>query len=61
MLTQPEGKYKVGDEVSVILHSGRTVDATVRAIIERPDGAHLHVDYGKDETALVALWQVRAK
>jgi hypothetical protein len=30
------------------------------AIINRTDGVRLQVDYGKDETALVYLWQVRA-
>jgi hypothetical protein len=46
--------------VSVILHTGLIVDGTVRAIVERTDGARLQVDYGKDETALVELWRVRA-
>jgi hypothetical protein len=32
----------------------------VKAIINRTDGVRLQVDYGKDETALVYLWQVRA-
>jgi hypothetical protein len=37
---------KVGDHVTVSLHTGRLVDG------------RLQVDYGKDETALVHLWQV---
>jgi hypothetical protein len=61
MSKQPERRYRVGDKVSVTLHTGRIVDGTVRAIIERTDGVHLQVDYGEAETALVALWQVRAK
>ena len=54
-------RFKVGDRVSVTLHTGLLVDATVRAIVERTDGVHLQVDYGKDETALVELWRVHRK
>jgi hypothetical protein len=36
----------------------RIVDATINAIIGRTDGKRLQVDFGKDETALVYLWQV---
>jgi len=43
----------------VSLSAGRVVDATVKAIINCTDGVRLQVDYGKDETALVCLWQVR--
>jgi len=31
----------------------------VKAIINRTDEVRLQVDYGKDETALVYLWQVQ--
>jgi hypothetical protein len=51
-----EHQFKVGDCVSITLHTGRIVDGTVRAIVEQ--GACLQVDYGKDETALVELWRV---
>jgi hypothetical protein len=51
-------KYKVGDHLDVKLSGGRIVDATVKAVIERTDGKRLHVDFGKDETALIHLWQV---
>ena len=44
-------QFKVGDEVTVSLHTGRIVDAVVKAIMDRTDGARLQVDYGKDETA----------
>ena len=57
---QPDGQFKVGDRVTVSLSAGRVVEATVRAIINRADGVRLQVDYRKDETALVYLWQVRA-
>lgn len=36
---------------------GQGVDGVVKAIINRTDGVRLQVDYGKDETALVYLWQ----
>ena len=53
----PEQDYAVGDRVRVNLHIGRIVDATVKAVIEHTDGKRLQVDFGKDETALVYLWQ----
>jgi tRNA A58 N-methylase Trm61 len=51
-------EFRVGDRVKVNLHTGRIVDATVKAVIERTDGKRLQVDFEKDETALVHLWQV---
>ena len=56
--SEQEASYAVGDRVKVNLHTGRIVDATVKAVIERTDGKRLQVDFGKDETALVYLWQV---
>jgi len=56
-----EHQFQVGDRVSVTLHTGLIVDGTVRAIVNRTDGVHLQVDYGKDETALVELWRVHRK
>jgi hypothetical protein len=53
-----EQDYAVGDHVKVNLHTGRIVDATVKAVIEHTGGKRLQVDFGKDETALVHLWQV---
>ena len=61
MPKQPEHPYKVGDKVSVTLHTGRIVDGTVRAIVPHTDGTRLQVDYGNDETALVELWRVHRK
>lgn len=51
-------EFKVGDRIRVNLHTGRIVDATVKAVIDRTDGQRLQVDFGKDETALIHLWQV---
>jgi hypothetical protein len=56
-----ESSYAVGDRVKVNLHTGRFVEATVKAVIERTGGKRLQVDFGKDETALVYLWQVVEK
>jgi hypothetical protein len=53
-------QFKVGDRVTVSLSAGRVVDGVVKVIINRADGVRLQVDYGKDETALVYLWQVRS-
>jgi hypothetical protein len=59
--SEQESSYAVGDRVKVNLHTGKIVDATVKAIIEHTDGKRLQVDFGKDETALVHLWQVVEK
>jgi hypothetical protein len=56
--SEQEASYAVGGRLKVNLHTGRIVDATVRAVIEGTDGKHLLVDFGKDDTALVHLWQV---
>ena len=57
--SEPEqDAYSVGDRLQVRLSAGRIVEATVKAVIERTDGKRLHVDFGKDETALVHFWQV---
>ena len=53
-----EPTYGVGDRVKVNMHRGRIVDATIKAIIGRTDGKRLPVDFGKDETTLIHLWQV---
>ncbi len=44
--------------MKVSLPLGHIVDATIRAIVERTDGIHLQVDYGKDQTALVRASEV---
>jgi hypothetical protein len=36
-----ERDYAVGDRVKVNLHTGRIVNATVKAVIERTDGKRL--------------------
>ena len=60
MPKQPERQYKVGDKVTVTLHSGQLVEGTVRHIIE-DKGLHFQVDYGIHHTALVEKWRVHPK
>jgi len=55
---KPEHQYKAGDRVTVTLHSGRLADAIVKAVVPTKRGVNLQVDFGRDETALVYLWQV---
>jgi hypothetical protein len=55
---KPDRRFHVGDAIKVNLHTGRIVDATVKAVIEHTDGIQLQVDFGHDETALVHGWQV---
>jgi len=56
-----DSSYAVGDRIKVNVHTGRVVEATVRPVIDRTDGKQLQVDFGKDETALVHLWQIVEK
>jgi transcription antitermination factor NusG len=55
---KPDHQFNVGDTVKVNLHTGRTVDATIKAVIENTDGVRLQVDFGHDETALIRASQV---
>jgi hypothetical protein len=56
-----EHEYRVGEAVSITLHTGHIVDGIVRAVVPHTDGVKLQVDYGNDETALVELWRVQAR
>jgi hypothetical protein len=56
---EEDGKqYRVGDKIAAKLHDGRKVDATFRAIYQQDDEIKLNIDFGHEETATVALWQV---
>jgi hypothetical protein len=56
---KPEQRqFSIGDSVKVNLHTGRIVDATIKAVIEKTDGVRLQVDFGQDETALIHDWQI---
>ena len=50
--------FSVGDHIKVKLHDARIVDATIRAVVLNGRETKLQVDYGHEETALIALWQV---
>jgi hypothetical protein len=52
-----EQDYAVGNRLKVNMHRGRIVDAEVKAVVEKTDGARLQVSFG-NETALIYLWQV---
>jgi hypothetical protein len=53
--------YAVGDRIKVNMDRGRIVEAVVKAVVDYTDGKRLQVDFGKDETALIHLWQVVEK
>jgi hypothetical protein len=53
--------FAVGNGIKVHLHTVRIVEATIKAVIDRTDGQRLQLDFGKDETALIYLWQVVEK
>jgi len=53
-------EFSIGGRATASLSSGRVVESTVKAVVNHADGVRLQVDYGKNETALVYLWQVRA-
>jgi hypothetical protein len=55
-----ESSYVVGDRVKVNLHTGRIVEATVKAVVTKTGGVRLQVSFG-NETALIYLWQVVGK
>ena len=60
--SEEDGKqYKVGDQIKVKLHDGRNVDATIRAVVHQDEDMKLIIDYGHEETATIALWQVDQK
>jgi hypothetical protein len=54
-------EFNVGDRIKVNMHRGRIVEAVVKAVVDYADGKRLQVDVGKDETALIHLWQVVEK
>jgi hypothetical protein len=54
----PSKQPKVGDKIRVIMHAGKIVDATIKAIIESTEGVKYQIDFGFDETALISDWQI---
>lgn len=57
-MKKPDRQYKVGDKIRVNLHHGKIEDAVVKAVIEHTDGLKLQIDFGREQTALIDLWQV---
>ena len=52
-------QFSVGDSVKVNLHSGRIVDATIKAVVVEVDGeTRYQVDFDRDRTAIVRAWQI---
>jgi hypothetical protein len=51
----------IGDRIFTNLHHGRTEEAVIKAILPDGDSKKFQVDYGHDETALIADWQVVEK
>jgi hypothetical protein len=55
----PDKHPKVGDKIRVNMHSGKIVDAVIKAVIDGPtNGAKYQVDFGNDQTALISEWQI---
>jgi hypothetical protein len=55
----PAKSHKVGDHIRVNMHSGKTVEAVIKAVHDEfTDGARYQVDFGKDKTALIREWQI---
>jgi hypothetical protein len=40
------------------MHGGKIVDAVIKAILDKTDGLHYQIDFGKEQTALIREWQV---
>jgi Mechanosensitive ion channel, beta-domain len=56
---KPERQLSIGDRVKINLHSGRLVDATIKAVVIDPDGGtRYQVDFDQDRTAFIRSWQV---
>ena len=53
-----ERQFKVGDTITVKLHDGRKVDATIRAVFQQDGETKMNIDFGHEETATIELWQV---
>jgi hypothetical protein len=55
---QPKS-YKTGDHIRVNMHSGKIVDAVIKAVHDEfTDGPRYQVDFDKDKTALIREWQI---
>jgi hypothetical protein len=54
-----ESGFRVGDKIRVNMHSGKIVDAVIKAVHdEYTDGPRYQADFGKEQTALIREWKV---
>jgi hypothetical protein len=53
-----KSEFRVGDRVLVHLHTGRIVEATIKAVTPHGNKIRLQVDFGKDEAALIYPRQI---
>lgn len=51
-------QYKVGGKIRVNMHSGKIVDATIKAIIDTTGGVKYQIDFDVQRTALISEWQI---
>ena len=56
----PAKTHKVGDKirVSMQMHGGEIVDATIKAVIETISDRQYQIDFGNDQTATVTEQQI---
>jgi hypothetical protein len=56
----PAKSYKVGDHirVSMQMHGGKIVDATIKAVIETIGERRYQINFGNDQTATVTEQQI---
>jgi hypothetical protein len=54
----PAKQPKVGDKIRVSMHSGKIVDAVIKAVLDTTDDLKYQVDFGKDQTATILERQI---
>jgi hypothetical protein len=56
----PSKQPKVGDKirVSMEMHGGKIVDATIKAVIETTSGRQYQIDFEHDQTATISERQI---
>jgi RNA polymerase-interacting CarD/CdnL/TRCF family regulator len=47
-------QFKVGDKIRVPMHSGKIVDAIIKAVIDETNGLDYQIDVGNEQTALIS-------
>jgi hypothetical protein len=56
----PTKQHKIGDKirVSMQMHGGKIVDATIKAISETAGGPQYQIDFDNDQTATISERQI---